>query len=173
MKKKSSPSVSDSPPRSERRSRVIIEKRFQSWFVLSLTTFVGAFLLMLSGGILLWFRLIVSQYEKISSILSPSFLNEIQDSERSGFLLIVAMNLVLIGVAVFHAFHFSGKIAGPLFAISRNLDAMLNTGNWKPVVLRKEDLFQELVTRLNSALAKTTISQTESSHDHEKAERAS
>ncbi len=50
----------------------------------------------------------------------------------------------------------SHKIAGPLVRMKRELNQMIETGEFKPIHFRKHDHFLELPDLLNRALSKVT-----------------
>ena len=60
-------------------------------------------------------------------------------------------SVVIVSVCMLYLTH---KIAGPVYRIKSDLEAMLATGELKPIQLRDRDELQEVVTLLNAILAK-------------------
>ena len=138
----------------ERRKTLVVLKEFQSWFVLQFLSFVGLFLGIFGVSLLLWFRMVVKEVLAVSGLLSPTLVLHIEHSMFRGAILACALLAVMLGVATYHAYRFSRRIAGPLFAVSRHLSKCEKDKKLTPLKLREGDLFREIEVQFNQ-LAKT------------------
>ena len=62
----------------QRKNTLLIEKRFQTWFILSLLGYTACFLTVFSVSVLVWYRLILKEFVDISSLLSPTLVTHLQ-----------------------------------------------------------------------------------------------
>lgn len=134
-----------------RGSNPIVLSRFQRWFIASSLAYLVSVLGLLDFGIYLWYRVTAGEFFRVAGLLSPTLLQNMQHSVRSGLWILLAVNAVIVALSVLHSMHFSRKIAGPIYALFRHLDRVKIARGWIPFKLRNEDLFAELPEKLEAA----------------------
>ncbi len=70
------------------------------------------------------------------------------------FILVAAVVFVLASLWMW-SYYFTNKIVGPIFNISRKVDAFLAGENPTPIAVRNTDYFQELAEKINKIICKS------------------
>lgn len=135
------------------RTKLLVMKPFQRWFIVSFLSYTAIFLSILGASLYLFFRLMVDEMLQVGGLLSQSYAQTLQQNLDRSLYVIAGITVGLLIIAGAHAFFFSYKIAGPLFAITRHIEKCADAGQLVPLALRKDDLFSDLAVQI-SRLAK-------------------
>lgn len=131
------------------RKKVLVLSQFQRWFLINFVLYTAGFLLILSGGLFLWFNVIVKEILNLGGLLSPTFLEMVNKHVYFGIGVIVLLVACLIGLAAFQSIYFSHRIAGPIFALLRHLEKCEADGKLSHFKLRDKDLFIDVANQFN------------------------
>jgi uncharacterized protein involved in cysteine biosynthesis len=71
-----------------------------------------------------------------------------------GLVLLLILNLVVLVSFTYFFFYLSNRIAGPVFRIEEHLDFLKETGQFKPIILRENDLLKSLADKINGVCQK-------------------
>jgi len=134
-----------------RHTKSLLLSHFQKWFIANSLLFFVSILGFLDCGIYLWYKVTASELLRVAGLLSPTMLQNMQRSVQNGTWILIATNLVIVGISTMHSVYFSKKIAGPIYALFNHLNKIKETGRWSPLKLRKGDLFDELPEKLDAA----------------------
>lgn len=131
------------------RWRLLVQPKFQTWFMTRFIIYSGSLLLFWAASIYLWCDIVANSIFELVGLIGPSSFTLVTMNAEKAVKVFVILSVILIGLAVFESFVFSKKIAGPLFAFFRHLKKCEKKGKLEEFTLRKGDLFSELAENFN------------------------
>jgi hypothetical protein len=138
------------------RSRIIIDSKFQRWFLINFVVYTGILLSIFAAILVLWFRLVTAKLIEAAGNVSASFQLILSKHLSFGQEITIYLFFILLFASAFFSYLLSRKIAGPIFSIQRQLDR-IESGEIDPhqfqFRLRKNDQFRGLIDRLNRLIS--------------------
>ncbi len=117
-----------------RRKQIVVNRKFQHQYALGLVA-----LIIILGNLLI--------------ICSLLFLRtDTLELQGLNFVLLAAVELVLMGAVWYAGIRASHRIAGPMYVITRELDAVGKGELFARVYLRDKDMFRDESLQINSSL---------------------
>ena len=132
------------------RTRLLVLNNFQKWFIFNFVFYTALFLTVFGIGLFLWMKLITNEVMELTSILSQSLVDILNQSLRNGLFFTILLLTCLMIVSTWASLIFSRRIAGPLFAMARHLETCERNGKLTHLKIRKDDLFEDLTRNFNA-----------------------
>ena len=123
---------------------------FHRWFFIQMSIYAVSFIALIAFSVYSWVHYFIHRIIEVVPSLTPEGVSVLESSVNSSLLLGLTFLLLLIAIALLSFIQFSRKVAGPLYAISRDVGKMGESGTTFPIRLRQGDLFVEMVDQLNA-----------------------
>ena len=134
----------DSTRKDRKLKNLIIDASFQSKIIVLIVGFV-----ILQSILVTWYLMYFSRY--LGSLVVDGVANCSETTEMFGSL-VIGVTIANVGFILFSlvlSLYFSHKIAGPIYAIKRAINNLLEGVDSREIILRKGDEFQDLANRIN------------------------
>ena len=153
-----------------RRKTYVIEKNFQTRFILRfILVIVGATLL--STGALLGvfyfkFQFGGADINNLIIMITPEGTTDVSSLFTTVLIPILAANLLILCIIVPYSLVYSHKVAGPVYRFEKSLDLILEGRLDFMIKLRKKDEFKNIAEKMNSLIdyMRRNIEEVRSSH---------
>ena len=153
-----------------RRKNYVIERNFQTRFILRfILVIVGATLL--STGALLGvfyfkFQFGGAELNNLIIMITPEGTSDVSSLFKIVLIPILAANLLILCIIVPYSLVYSHKVAGPVYRFEKSLDLILEGRLDFMIKLRKKDEFKNIAEKMNSLIdyMRRNIEEVRSSH---------
>ena len=153
-----------------RRKTYVIERNFQTRFILRfILVIVGATLV--STGALLGvfyfkFQFGTAELNNLIIMITPEGTTDVSSLFKIVLIPILAANLLILCVIVPYSLVYSHKVAGPVYRFQKSLDMILEGQLDFMIRLRKKDEFKNIAEKMNSLIdyMRRNIEEVRSSH---------
>lgn len=136
----------------KRRSRVVIERDFQYRVTLRICLIAGLMLVAFGTGLLFLVKLSYEMLVQNALLQMPEMVSSLQREFRLVSLGIVTAFIVMIGIMVGLGLVLTQRLAGPLYAFKRQLQAFSDGRSGVRLSLRLGDEFAGLAVTFNEAM---------------------
>src|SRR5690606_2454334 len=93
---------------------------------------------------------------RFAGLLSPSFIELVNQKLYLGIGIVAAVVVILVGIAAYQSLYFSRRIAGPIYALANHFEKCGESGKIEPLRLRKNDLFSDVAEKFNTMAEKVS-----------------
>ncbi len=138
--------------RMDKRKRFGFISPFHRWFFFKFAIYASGFVMLVGVGMYAWFQYFMREVVRVAPYLDTRTLVTLQESFRGALGLGLIFIFLLLGIGLLSIALLGQRIAGPLYAISRDLDSVKSDGAPRQIRLREDDLFGELASKINRAL---------------------
>ena len=153
-----------------RRKTYVIERNFQTRFILRfILVIVGATLV--STGALLGvfyfkFQFGAAELNNLIIMITPEGTTDVSSLFKIVLIPILAANLLILCIIVPYSLVYSHKVAGPVYRFQKSLDMLLEGQLDFMIRLRKKDEFKNIAEKMNSLIdyMRRNIEEVRSSH---------
>lgn len=142
----------------DRRKKILINPKFQIKFVGFFITFFLLNFLITVGVIAFSFNKFEDMGKSLNLSPDSIFFEFLQTQQNELLLMILISTVAATVIAFIGGLYLSHKVAGPIFNICQELDEGHKKKSFTPLVVRKDDFFQELPKSINDYMSKKSKS---------------